>query len=196
MKKKWIAIAGATILMMAVSACGSNENKDNQTGTSGSQNGEAITEEKAKQIALEDAGIAEEEVQNLYVHLTTDDGVQEYEVEFYAGNQEYDYDINASNGSILSKDSEAENVNAAQAPADSENAPAGQTAISEEEAKKTALAKVEGATDADIRIHLETDDGIQQYTGSIVYLEKQYDFAIDAASGAVLEWEEDSIYDD
>lgn len=190
MKKKWITIAGAVMLTMAMTACGSQGN------TQSASSGNDITEAEAKEIALKDAGLTSDEAKNIYVHLDTDDGVREYEVEFYAGNQEYDYNIDATDGTIRSKDTDAENVDIGKTQESTANTTGSEAAISEEDAKKTALAKVEGATDADIRIHLETDDGVKQYSGSIVYNEKQYEFSINAADGTIMEWEEDSIYDD
>ena len=67
-----------------------------------------LTEEDAKNIALTDAGVTEADVTGIRVKLDTDHGVQEYEVEFYAGNLEYDYDIDAATGQIRSKDMDIE----------------------------------------------------------------------------------------
>jgi len=42
------------------------------------------------------------------VELDTDDGVQVYEIEFKVGNVEYDYEINAISGAIISSKSEVD----------------------------------------------------------------------------------------
>lgn len=63
-----------------------------------------ISEEKAKSIALNHAGLKESEVKFLHVELDYDDGVLRYEVDFRQGNYEYDYDIDANTGKILSYD--------------------------------------------------------------------------------------------
>lgn len=68
----------------------------------------------------------------------------------------------------------------------------GGTRISAEEARRTALERVPGATESDIRIHLEMDDRIQVYDGEIIYNQKEYDFEIDAETGEILEWSEDT----
>lgn len=67
--------------------------------------------------------------------------------------------------------------------------------ITEKEATDIALKKVPGAKETDVRIHMDRDDGIDIYEGSIVYDEMEYDFEIDAKTGKVLEWESESIYD-
>ena len=57
-----------------------------------------IGEAAAKQIALEHAGVAEADASHLWVSRDYDDGRLEYEVEFFSGSKEYDYDIDAADG--------------------------------------------------------------------------------------------------
>ena len=76
-------------------------------------------------------------------------------------------------------------------------AAAQQNVIGDAKAKQIALDRVSGAKEFDLtKFHLETDDGRQVYEGEIRYNDKEYDFEIDAVSGDVVNWEEDSIYDD
>lgn len=63
--------------------------------------GNYITSEKAKQVALQHAGVSTADVRGLSVEFDYDDGRALYEVEFKSGYQEYDYKIDAVNGSIL-----------------------------------------------------------------------------------------------
>ena len=67
-----------------------------------------IGEETAKKIALEAAGVLEDEITNLHVVRERDDGIDVYDVEFYAASQEYDYEIDAYTGEIRSFDHEME----------------------------------------------------------------------------------------
>lgn len=67
--------------------------------------------------------------------------------------------------------------------------------IGEDEAIRIALERVPGATESDVRVHYDRDDGRDIYEGSIVYNEMEYDFEIDAKSGDIIEWESESIYD-
>ena len=57
--------------------------------------------EKAKEIAFASAGVIATSVTNLQVELDCDDGILIYEVEFNAGRNEYEYDINAKDGNIV-----------------------------------------------------------------------------------------------
>lgn len=61
-------------------------------------------------------------------------------------------------------------------------------AISMEDAIGIALARVEGATEQDIRIELDYDDGRYKYEGEIIHEMIEYDFEIDANTGTILEW--------
>ena len=67
-----------------------------------------IGEEQAKKIALEQAGLAEADVTRLRVEYEIDDGVQQYDVEFHHGGYEYEYEINANTGAVISFDKDKE----------------------------------------------------------------------------------------
>lgn len=65
---------------------------------------EGITEAEAKSIALEHAGVTEQEASRLQVRTDWDNGRQEYDVEFHVEYLEYEYEIDAVTGKILSFD--------------------------------------------------------------------------------------------
>ena len=109
------------VMVFALTACADNTTTGNkttggtvtgneqtavdQTTNSQTNNTQAtISEEEAKKIAFEDAGIAEADVKGLRVTRDFDDGVQKYEVEFREGFTEYDYEIRGEDGEILSYD--------------------------------------------------------------------------------------------
>lgn len=72
-------------------------------------NGGVIGEAKAKQIALQKAGLKANQVKFASVKLDRDDGRLEYDMEFYHGNKEYDFKIDAIGGVIRSFDTDLEN---------------------------------------------------------------------------------------
>ena len=148
----------------------------------------SISEDDAKKIALKDANVSESEVNGIRINQKIDDGISLYEVDFYAGNKEYEYEISAQDGSIRSKDTDIDNDFGSTAQNNAQ--------VSLDKAKKTALSKVKGATEKDIRIHSEYDDGRQIYEGSIVYNEMEYDFEIDSETGNIISWEAESVFDD
>lgn len=66
-----------------------------------------ITEQEAKEIALSHAGLTESLITSIIVELDTDDINHHYDVEFITTNQqEYQYEIDCSNGRILEWDAE------------------------------------------------------------------------------------------
>lgn len=60
--------------------------------------------DKAKSIALKDAGLSSSEASFTKAKLDKEDGVAVYEIEFFSGNTEYEYEINATSGKIRDKD--------------------------------------------------------------------------------------------
>ena len=163
------------------SADGANSSGTSSQSTDGST---AITEDQAREIALADAGLTAEEVTFLKTKLDRDDGRLVYDVEFYTADYtEYDYEIDAADGTILSSDFDAEGYTA---PTDSA------TAITADQAKEIALAEVPGATVDDIyEFELDRDDGRLEYEGAIWYDGTEYEFTIDGYSGAIRSWEAD-----
>ena len=222
MKKKLFTAVTAAFLALSVTACGTSGTQSKTStdpsgititqsvldGSSGqnantasavvtpdvpsqpteTQSGQVseITEEQAKQIAFEHAQVQEADLTNLKVKKDYEDGVSIYEIEFHSGAKEYEYDIKADDGQILKTDYEID---------EDYVDPSTQTAISEADARASALARVDGASDSDIRIKLEKDDGRLIYEGKIIYSNVEYEFEIDAETGDFLKWEQDSVFD-
>lgn len=63
-----------------------------------------LTDEEAAAIALEHAGVSADQVTGLRISYELDDGIPEYDVEFFFDRMEYDYTIHAETGEILSFD--------------------------------------------------------------------------------------------
>ena len=64
----------------------------------------SLTLEEAKQAALEYAGVRASEATFTKAHRDFDDGREVYEIEFYAGDTEYEMDVDALTGRILDAD--------------------------------------------------------------------------------------------
>ena len=191
MKKKYLAatmIAAAALGILI--GCGSRAD---------------IGRDAAVTAALNDAGVSEQETAALSVSLDEDDGRRIYDIQFNVAEKEYDYEISAADGSILSSNIDINEdyavLDNSQGAAADQNAASGQgnigtaqgntAAVTQEQAVQTALARVPGATEQNIRIQLDYDDGVQRYEGDIIYNNVEYDFAIDANTGEVIEWSEE-----
>ena len=148
--------------------------------------GTEITEDEAKRIALEHAGLTEADVDFVRVKLDIDDGRKEYEVEFYTKDKEYDYEIDALSGKILSCDYDAEHYDRGDAKHSSGTGTA--AAITADEAKAAAL-KDAGLTEADVTnlySKLDTDDGRSVYEIEFWQGEVEYDYDVDATTGEIV----------
>lgn len=102
-------------------------------------------------------------------------------------------DTEATTTSVSSADTHAVSTQNEQKTTENRNTSA---LISREKASEIALAKVKGAKKNDLRIHKDFEDGKEVYEGSIVFQDVEYDFEIDAHTGEILEWEQESVFDD
>ena len=140
--------------------------------------------EKAKEIAMSHAGVSAGSVSFVKAKLDHEDGVKVYDIEFYSDNVEYDYEINAATGAIVSFDQDIENYAVPTQPA----APtqAASSVISVDKAKQIALshAGVSGASFT--KVKLDTDDGVRVYEIEFKVGNVEYDYDIDASSGAII----------
>lgn len=206
MIKRYLAAAAITVMAVVFTGC---------TGQ-----GSDIGQEKAKEIALQDAGVQEKDTSRMRVTKDRDDGRSVYEVEFDVKEKEYSYEVNAADGDIITAESEInenylprettqtettvtpdEQTQPTQIPESSNQPNRDQTSdkqpisnevqISEAQAKSAALERVPGAGEQDLKMELEFDDGKYIYEGDIIYQQKEYEFEIDANTGAFLKWSEE-----
>ena len=202
MKKRTIILTAATITGLLLIGCAASAAQVKR-----------LDMETAKNSALKAAGFSSEEVSFHSVELDRRNGIEYYDVEFTADGKEYDYDIDALTGIVIGtetpetvkentkKPTETPVLDVKDQTETSEiksdtNQKSSDNQISENEAKKIALAQVPGAAESNIRDwEVDYDDGRLEYEGSIHYNEMEYEFEIDGYSGAIRSWEVESIYD-
>ena len=165
----------------------SKETSSVSSAPASSQNSGVIGEDAALAAALKHAGLASNDVQVLKNKLDWDDGVQEYEIEFYSGNTEYDYTVNAQTGEIRSYDAENH------APASSSQS----SGVIGKDAALAAALKHAGLTSGDVsrtKVELDRDDGRTEYEIEFFSGGYEYDYTVNAADGTILEHQKE--YDD
>ncbi len=156
-----------------------------------SQNENYIGETEAKAIALAHAGLAQADVSQMICKLDYDDGVAEYEVEFWDGTTEYDYEINAVSGAIISYDYDMESYDGTAV-----TPPTTTDYIGEVKAISIALAHA-GVLESEagfIKCEFDIDDGRAEYEVEWQIGRTEYEYTISATDGAI--WEHDVDYDD
>ncbi|MBM6976114.1 PepSY domain-containing protein [Intestinimonas butyriciproducens] len=207
-QKRWKdMLAGAlivtTVAALAVPALASTSNRSVQATTASStsaapaaaatQSSSYIGEAKAKEIALNHAGLTSSQVTFAWAKLDWDNGRAEYEVEFYANGKEYDYDIDAVTGDIRSYDYEAEHYTPS---ASSSAATQSSSYIGEVKAKEVALnhAGLTSSAVTFVRANLDWDDGRAEYEVEFYADGKEYDYDIDAVTGDIRSYDYDAEY--
>ena len=156
------------------------------TGNSGNTNtGSYIGSAKARQIALNHAGVDESDATFVRSDLDYDDGVRVYEVEFWSNGVEYDYDIDALTGDVRSFDKDIENFSIPN------NSQSSGDYIGESRAKELVREKagISGGYFADFEF--EFDDGRAVYEGELRDGRTEYEFTINAVTGEFIQWSTD-----
>ena len=170
--------------------------------------GSFIGEEAAKAAALADAGVAEADTTYCAAWLDYDDGWPEcYEVEFMADNTRYEYKIALTSAAVLERERErygppaggntgtGQGGNAGAGSDPGGTASGGGTAgdIGAQAAQQAALthAGVAAADAYELKVERDWDDGRLEYEVEFKSAGYEYEYKIDGASGAVLEFERD-----
>lgn len=111
-----------------------------------------------------------------------------YDVEFYSGSTEYDYEIDAATGDILSYDNDVENFSIPQ-----QQSTATGSYIGEDAAKAAALQRA-GLTEDQVRwekCELDEDDGRFSYELEFSSGQHEYECEVEAFTGEILNFEQD-----
>ena len=159
------------------------DNDDTPSVPSGSDEGDYITAEKAKEIACSHAGIAISDIWDFDIGFERDNGLAVYELDFKSDGYEYDYEINAVTGDILKSEKERDD----DAPAVPSGSDEGNY-ITVEKAKEIACSHA-GIAISDIwdfDIDFERDNGLAVYELDFKSDGYEYDYEINAITGDIL----------
>ena len=162
-----------------------------QTGSTSDQ--AYIGQDAALQAACDHAGIATSDVQGLSTEFGWSPKGMVYELDFCSGGTEYEYKINATDGSVVKYEQE---------PCDhtwhtsSGNTGSGSntTFIGESAATTAALthAKVDQSAAQSLTVKLDEDDGVAYYEIEFCSAGVEYDYEINATTGDVVKFEQDT----
>lgn len=147
-----------------------------------------IGEDTAKKAALAHAQVSESDSSFLKIKLDQDDGTVTYDIEFYSGGIEYDYEVDALTGTVLSYSHDKNSAAALQSSG---------ADIGLENAKSAAYTAA-GLTENQIKLQkakLEYDDGRSVYKIEFTANDMEYEVEVDAATGAVVDFDAESFYD-
>ena len=144
----------------------------------------------AEEKALSDAGVNKEDAAFSVTEFEFQKGRFVYDVEFTAGGIEYDYVIKASDGTVLSRKAKVDDDDLQQVTAAPDNtAP---TTLADEyislDAAKTKALDDAGLNASDVSFtkeKLDVDDGVTVYDIEFYTSDAEYDYEINAETGAV-----------
>ena len=145
-----------------------------------------ISADKAKKIALEDAKLAEKDVTFVKVELEFEDNRLVYDVEFYSGNVEYDYDIDAVSGAIVSADRDIENYVIPAQPSTEATTKAQASEISVEKAKQIALSHAGVGSARFTKAKIDYENGVKVYEIEFKVGNMEYEYDINVLNGAIV----------
>ena len=160
-----------------------SSSEDRGALTAGAADGADIGSDAALAAALAHAGVTQAQASGIRVDRDREDGRLVYDIDFISGELEYDYEIDAATGAVIKQSREHY-----RGASGGGSIPASSTDIGSDAALQAALAHA-GVAQADatgVRVEREYDDGrvvyeVDFYAGSV-----EYDYEIDAATGAVL----------
>ena len=145
-----------------------------------------ISADKAKRIALGDAKLAEKDVTFVKVELEFEDNRLVYDVEFYSGNVEYDYDIDAVSGAIVSADRDIENYVIPAQPSAEAPTKAQASEISVEKAKQIALSHAGVGSARFTKAKIDYENGVKVYEIEFKVGNMEYEYDINVLNGAIV----------
>ena len=221
MKRKLLTMSALALVCGVSVACSNNNTNTNLNTTANanvtqesttSQNNtnnntsNKITEEKAKEIALNHANLSQNDVTFIRSNIDYDDGFTAYDVEFYSNNQEYDYKIDANSGDIIEYDLDVENyaipqtnnnINTNTNVANNNINNGNNIAITDAKAKEIALKHTNLSANQVqyLNAHLDYDDGMQVYDVNFYANNVEHSYEIDAQTGNIVSYDVDSMYD-
>ena len=170
------------------------EDAENQPAANGNSTAQPQEDslDEAKAAALRDAGLSDSDVTFKKTELDHSHGTQVYDIEFYTSDTKYDYEIDASNGTVLEKNIEQFQIQA-NPTTDSAINSSGNDYIGVDRAKEIALnhARLNESDVQFAKAKLENDDGGVEYEIEFYSGRTEYDYTIDAVSGNIIEYDVD-----
>ena len=150
--------------------------------SSGSAAASDIDSDTALAIAIDYAGVSEDEISRTQTRRDRSNGIQVYEVEFSTEYRDYDFDIAISDGTIVEMSYEIDEYWLGRLDG---------SPVTMDEAVTLIQENVPGSSAEDIRIWEERDDGWTLYEGNLYYDCVSYEFEIDPETGTIFNWSEE-----
>ncbi len=152
-----------------------SSSKNATAHTSGTvSEGKYVGRDTAQNAALQHAGVSAANASMVSTEFDMEDGKMVYEVEFYAGNEKFECDVDAITGKVLKMEKKAAGADVSKL-------------IGENKAQDAAIAHAGVTPDAGtLKTDLDNENGRPVYEVEFVSGGIEYEYKLDAATGAVL----------
>lgn len=140
-----------------------------------------IDRDAALALALENAGVPEEDANHVKVERDRENDIPIFQVEFETPYGDYDFSIAVSDGKIVDADYEVD---------EEWLDTLGGSPVTLEEAKAIVQGKIPGSDTGDIQIWEDTG-GRGRLEGELYYDGMKYEFELDPETGIILDWNAD-----
>ena len=147
-----------------------------------------LSEDEIRAIVFNHAGVNANDVREFEIELDDEHGIWVYEVEFKAGNIEYDYVVNAVTGEIIKSETEVDDDPTAAPGTPRPTQQPGSEFLSEDEIRAIVFSHA-GVNANDVRefeIELDDEDGIWVYEVDFKAGSIEYDYVVNAVTGAII----------
>ncbi|MCC8151058.1 MAG: PepSY domain-containing protein, partial [Lachnospiraceae bacterium] len=188
------AILSSVCIAAAVAVIGGGAAYASTTSSTITAPASVIGEELAQNYAFADAGVDPAAVQNLSTRYDEEDGQFFYDVEFTADDTEYEYWVNASDGTIIRKSADITTLDGSGSgtetiDGEAETLSAAAADITVEDAKEIALSDAGvSSTDATFtRAQKDIDDQTAVFDIEFYTTTTEYDYEIRVSDGAILD---------
>ena len=137
-------------------------------------------------IALENAGVDEQDIYNVKVEQDGEHGFPVYEIEFETDYGDYDFSVTVDSGRIVGADYEVD---------EEWLDTLGGSPVDQDGVRQLVAAKVPGASAQDVQVWEEggnsRGDGRGRYEGELYHDSMKYEFEVDPRTGRIFDWAAD-----
>lgn len=183
---KKIALTALIVgISMSIIGCSNNPKTVSEPQNNNKTN--KISIEEAKDIALKHSNLTIDKAEFIRAEGEIDNGVDTYHIEFYHENKEYDYEINANDGTIIEYDYDVENYDIAKGNIESNI----ETKLTVEQVKEIAIKHANLTSDKVKfgKVELDNDNGVVKYDVEFFHNNVEYDYEVDANTGEIISFE-------
>ncbi|MDR3729717.1 MAG: PepSY domain-containing protein [Oscillospiraceae bacterium] len=204
-------LVGLTVNELNLLASNPTTTLTSVSSTGSASDGAYIGTEAAQAAAYAHAGVTASSVRELETEFDYEDGRMVYDVEFKSGTTEYEYDIDAVNGTVIKyktdRDDDYRPATSGTTSSNTSGTTSGSTAttskpssgstsktpIGAASAKSIALkhAGVSESSVLGMQVKEDWDDGTLEYNVEFWYNSTEYEYEINAYTGTILKYEQD-----